>query len=162
MLDLVNSGPLLTLAGTVNWSAGFLATVAIFGVLALALNLQWGYTGVFNFGVVAFFMVGAYTSALLTVDPPGDFENFIGGYELPVLVGWAAAAVAGGRSGCDATSSRLPRSASRRSCGASPTAPRASSTAREVSTASRASSPTWSTAQTTSGCCSRSRPRCSC
>jgi len=96
IVDILASGPLLTWAGSVNWTAGFLATVAIFGVLALALNLQWGYTGVFNFGIVAFFMAGAYTSALLTVDPPGDFEDFIGGYELPVLVGWAGAAVAGG------------------------------------------------------------------
>ena len=88
--------PLVTFVGSVNWSVGFLTTVAIFGILALALNLQWGYTGVFNFGIVAFFMVGAYTSALLTLDAPGSFEDYVGGYGLPVPVGWMGAVLAGG------------------------------------------------------------------
>jgi branched-chain amino acid transport system permease protein len=95
-VEALTFGPLVTLAGATNWTAGFLTTVAIFGVLALALNLQWGYTGVFNFGVVAFFMVGAYTSAVLTLDPAGDFEDYVGGLELPVLVGWGAGMLAGG------------------------------------------------------------------
>ncbi|HJM76396.1 MAG TPA: branched-chain amino acid ABC transporter permease [Dehalococcoidia bacterium] len=87
---------LVTFVGSMNWTVGFLTTVAIFGILALALNLQWGYSGVFNFGIVAFFMAGAYTSALLTIDAPSDFENYIGGFELPVLVGWLGGAAAGG------------------------------------------------------------------
>ncbi|MEX2372317.1 MAG: hypothetical protein WD800_00800, partial [Dehalococcoidia bacterium] len=57
---------LVTLPGMINWSVGFVTTVAIFAIVVLALNVQWGYTGILNFGVVAFFMVGAYTSALLT------------------------------------------------------------------------------------------------
>ncbi|HJM88969.1 MAG TPA: branched-chain amino acid ABC transporter permease [Dehalococcoidia bacterium] len=87
---------LVTFIGGMNWTVGFLTTVAIFGILALALNLQWGYAGVFNFGIVAFFMVGAYTSALLTLDPPGEFESYIGGWGLPILVGWLGGTVAGG------------------------------------------------------------------
>ena len=39
----------------------------IYAVLAMSLNLQLGYTGLYNFGHVAFFGVGAYTSALLTL-----------------------------------------------------------------------------------------------
>ena len=58
--------------------------------------MQWGYTGVFNFGVVAFFMVGAYTSALLTLDEPGPFEDYVGGYGLPIPVGWLGGLLAGG------------------------------------------------------------------
>ena len=97
MEQIVPPLPLLvTFVGSVNWSVGFLTTVAIFGILALALNLQWGYTGVFNFGIVAFFMVGAYTSALLTLDAPGQFEDYVGGYGLPVPVGWLGAMLAGG------------------------------------------------------------------
>lgn len=43
-------------------------TVAlIYALLAIGLNLQYGYTGLINFGVVAFFAIGAYTSALLTL-----------------------------------------------------------------------------------------------
>lgn len=36
-----------------------------YALLALGLNLQWGISGLVNFGLVAFFAVGAYTSALL-------------------------------------------------------------------------------------------------
>lgn len=86
---------LVSFVGATNWTVGFLTTAAIFGILTLALNLQWGYTGVFNFGIVAFFMVGAYTSALLTLDPAKDFEDYIWGFELPVLVGWLGGMAAG-------------------------------------------------------------------
>jgi branched-chain amino acid transport system permease protein len=36
-------------------------------LMTIGLNLQYGYTGLINFGVVAFFAIGAYTSALLTL-----------------------------------------------------------------------------------------------
>ncbi|MEO8346212.1 MAG: branched-chain amino acid ABC transporter permease [Betaproteobacteria bacterium] len=39
----------------------------IYTLLALGLNLQYGYTGLVNFGVVAFYAIGAYTSALLSL-----------------------------------------------------------------------------------------------
>lgn len=39
----------------------------IYMLLAVGLNLQYGYTGLINFGHVAFFAIGAYTSALLTL-----------------------------------------------------------------------------------------------
>jgi branched-chain amino acid transport system permease protein len=39
----------------------------IYMLLTVGLNLQYGYTGLINFGVVAFFAIGAYTSALLTL-----------------------------------------------------------------------------------------------
>jgi branched-chain amino acid transport system permease protein len=41
--------------------------IAIYAIFALSLNVEVGYTGLFNFGHVAFFAVGAYTSALLTL-----------------------------------------------------------------------------------------------
>ena len=40
-------------------------------------------------------MVGAYTSAVLTLDPPREFESYVGGLELPVPVGWLGAMLAG-------------------------------------------------------------------
>ena len=86
---------LIALTGGLNWTVGFLTTVAILAILALGLNIQWGYTGTINFGVVAFFMVGAYTSAVLTLDPPREFESYVGGLELPVPVGWLGAMLAG-------------------------------------------------------------------
>jgi branched-chain amino acid transport system permease protein len=39
---------------------------AIYVLLALGLNLQYGLTGLINFGHVGFFCVGAYTAALLS------------------------------------------------------------------------------------------------
>ncbi len=41
--------------------------VLIYIIFALSLNIEVGYTGLFNFGHVAFFGIGAYTSALLTL-----------------------------------------------------------------------------------------------
>lgn len=38
----------------------------VYALLALALNFQWGYTGLINFGVAGFFAIGAYTTAILT------------------------------------------------------------------------------------------------
>ena len=40
--------------------------VGFFMILALALNLQWGMTGMVNFGIAGFYALGAYTSGLLT------------------------------------------------------------------------------------------------
>ena len=96
--------------GTANVLTGFLTTVAIYSIFVLALNVQWGYTGVFNFGVAAFFMVGAYTAAIFT-KPPSDteFVQYVGGFGdffspefldgeewLRFLVGTAAAGAASG------------------------------------------------------------------
>jgi len=85
----------MDLIGIFNWMVvSLLPLMAIYLILTTALNIQYGYAGIINFGVVAFFMVGAYTSAVLTVDAPGQFESYIGGWSLPIPLGWAAGAVA--------------------------------------------------------------------
>ncbi|PJB49323.1 MAG: branched-chain amino acid ABC transporter permease, partial [Chloroflexi bacterium CG_4_9_14_3_um_filter_45_9] len=43
-----------------------LVFVGIFGIVALSLNLEFGFAGLANFGKVAFFLVGAYTYAVLS------------------------------------------------------------------------------------------------
>src|SRR3989337_3026834 len=96
-------------SSVIPFLATFATTVAIFAVFSLGLNVQWGYTGIFNFGIAAFFMVGAYTAAIFTKPPPEDprFVSYIGGFGdkldflpildsyqwLPFLIGSAAAAV---------------------------------------------------------------------
>jgi len=40
--------------------------IGIFGILALSLNLEFGFMGLANFGKVAFFLIGAYAYALLS------------------------------------------------------------------------------------------------
>ena len=83
------------LIGIFNWAvSSLIPLLGIFAILTIALNVQWGYAGIINFGVVAFFMVGAYTSAILTLPPPGSFESYIGGWGLPIVVGWIGGALA--------------------------------------------------------------------
>ena len=77
----------------VGYAAFFLTTALTFGLISLGLNLQWGQTGLFNVGVAGFVAIGAYTSALLT--SPDAVDRF-GGFNLPILVGWIAAAVVTG------------------------------------------------------------------
>ncbi len=43
----------------------FLIMIGIYSILSLGLNLQYGFGGLVNFGLVAFFAVGAYTGALV-------------------------------------------------------------------------------------------------
>lgn len=42
-------------------------TAGIYAILALGTNVIWGMAGMVNLGLVGFFAVGAYTSALLTL-----------------------------------------------------------------------------------------------
>jgi branched-chain amino acid transport system permease protein len=44
-----------------------LTFVSLAALLGLALNIQWGQTGMVNFGLAGFFAVGAYTAAILSV-----------------------------------------------------------------------------------------------
>jgi len=59
--------------------------IGIYGLLALSLNLQYGFTGLVNLGQIVFFMIGAYVSAILV--------SLLG---LSFLVGVGGAIVAAG------------------------------------------------------------------
>ena len=72
-----------------NSVGGLLFYIAVFAMLALALNLHWGYTGLLNIGVIGFMAVGIYTTAVLSknpffTEPPG---GTIGGFGLPLWAG---------------------------------------------------------------------------
>lgn len=73
-----------------NLAAGFVGSVTVligaFALLTLALNLQWGYTGLFNIGVAGFMAVGAYTTAILTA-PTDPGAGAVPGFGLPLVVG---------------------------------------------------------------------------
>lgn len=47
----------------------FGALVMIWALLALALNLQWGQTGLFNAGIAGFWGLGAYVASMLVTNP---------------------------------------------------------------------------------------------
>jgi branched-chain amino acid transport system permease protein len=74
--------------GLLSYGTFFLVFASVFALIVLGLNLQWGFTGLFNVGVAGFVAIGAYTSALLTAP---DYPNQIGGFGLPVAVGWLGA-----------------------------------------------------------------------
>jgi branched-chain amino acid transport system permease protein len=76
-----------------GYAAFFLTTALILAIMCLGLNLQWGQTGLFNVGVAGFVAIGAYTSALLTTPSVADR---LGGFGLPMPVGWIAAAIVTG------------------------------------------------------------------
>jgi branched-chain amino acid transport system permease protein len=73
----------------------FAIQAGLYALLALALNIHWGYTGLFNIGVAGFFAIGGYVSALLVHPPiphPPDFAAFTAPYAgLPFGVGLLAA-----------------------------------------------------------------------
>lgn len=71
-----------------NYLLAMATFAAIYGLLALSLNLIWGLTGMVNLGLAGFFAVGAYASALATT-----------ALELPIALGLAAALIAAGLAG---------------------------------------------------------------
>jgi branched-chain amino acid transport system permease protein len=73
------------MSGIVAYGTFFLTVASIYALMALGLNLQWGFTGLFNVGVAGFFAVGAYATAILTGP---DYPDQLGGFGLPVPVGW--------------------------------------------------------------------------
>lgn len=79
------------MSGIAAYLVFFLTLVGIHAIAVLGLNLQWGFTGLFNAGVVGFLAIGAYTFAILTGPPRA---NLFGGFELPFLVGIVGAMLA--------------------------------------------------------------------
>jgi ABC-type branched-subunit amino acid transport system permease subunit len=53
--------------GILNFLVYLAIMTGIYAILSLSLNLQYGFTGLANFGHVAFFCLGAYTSTLLVM-----------------------------------------------------------------------------------------------
>ncbi|MBW1668912.1 MAG: branched-chain amino acid ABC transporter permease [Deltaproteobacteria bacterium] len=53
--------------GIINFLVYLAIMMAIYGILSLSLNLQYGFTGLANFGQVGFFCLGAYTSTTIVL-----------------------------------------------------------------------------------------------
>ena len=67
-----------------------LISAASYALIALGLNVQWGYGGQFNFGVMGFLMLGGYGVVLTSYPLNEAFWNSDG----PALLGRAIAAAA--------------------------------------------------------------------
>lgn len=65
----------------------FLAIAAIYGMLALSLNLQAGVSGLLNFGQVAFFGIGAYAIGITALAGGHWILGFLVGQVLAVPFG---------------------------------------------------------------------------
>jgi branched-chain amino acid transport system permease protein len=74
--------------GITSYLVFFLCVVLVLSVLTLGLNLQWGFTGLFNAGVAGFYAIGGYTHAILTAAPQ---PQYLGNFGLPWIVGIAGA-----------------------------------------------------------------------
>ncbi len=80
--------------GVASYLIFFLIFVSFYSLSSLGLNLQWGFTGLFNVGIVGFFAVGAYTSAILT--GPAYPDVLFGGFGLWFPVGFLCAMLTSG------------------------------------------------------------------
>ncbi len=65
-----------------NYLISMAVTAGIYALMALGLNVIWGMAGMVNLGLVGFFAVGAYVSALLTLK-----------LGLPIAIGMIAGAI---------------------------------------------------------------------
>ncbi|WP_299830399.1 branched-chain amino acid ABC transporter permease [uncultured Roseobacter sp.] len=78
--------------GVISYLVFFATTASILAIAVLGLNLQWGNTGLFNGGVVAFFGAGAYATLILggtaQAGHLGGYDVF---YPLALLGGMVAA-----------------------------------------------------------------------
>ena len=79
--------------GFLNYLIALCTMSGIYAVLCLGLNLQWGFAGLFNAGIAAFFAIGAYTAAILTT---AENPNHLGGFGLPIVLAWPIAMLLAG------------------------------------------------------------------
>ncbi len=83
----------MDVSGLFSYFVFFLIIVSVYGLLSLGLNIQWGFTGLFNLGIAGFFAVGAYTSAILTTPPTPDR---LGGFNVPFILAMVVAVLLSG------------------------------------------------------------------
>lgn len=73
--------------GIVNTLRRITFLTAVYGLVVLALNLQWGYAGLFNIGVIGYMAVGVYTMAIVTAPANPTGAGAIPGLGMPLIVG---------------------------------------------------------------------------
>ncbi|PHQ47296.1 branched-chain amino acid ABC transporter permease, partial [Halorubrum sp. C3] len=101
LLAIYAAATLLTFTDGLNSVVGLMETLTFLGLVyaltALALNLQWGYTGLFNIGVAGFMAVGVYTMGMVVRSPDPAFGPPGLGLPLPVgiVAGMGMAALLG-------------------------------------------------------------------
>jgi len=72
-----------------SWNVAFaiLNLCLISGIMALGVNIQWGYAGLFNVGIMGFSALGGATAMLIATKPVGEAWSVGGvGVLLSILV----------------------------------------------------------------------------
>ena len=81
------------------YAANLLIFAGVDIIACLALNLQFGVSGIVNFSFIVFQAAGAYAAAVLSMPPDTaadySFQIYVGGYELPFPIPWLGGALAG-------------------------------------------------------------------
>jgi branched-chain amino acid transport system permease protein len=81
------------------YAANLLIFAGVDIIACLALNLQFGVSGIVNFSFIIFQAAGAYAAAILSMPPDTSpdysFQIYFGGYQLPFPLPWIGGALAG-------------------------------------------------------------------
>ena len=87
----------MEIGGIVAYLVSLAIMAGIYAIFCLGLNIQWGYTGLFNIGIAGFFCIGAYATAMITTPKPtGIYANYVQqifGLNLPFICGLLGAAL---------------------------------------------------------------------
>jgi branched-chain amino acid transport system permease protein len=81
-----------------QYLVGLATTGVIFAIIALALNVRWGWAGEFDIALFAFVAIGAYVYSVITL-PPSNLPppgGYILGLRWPFLIGVIAAVIIAG------------------------------------------------------------------
>ncbi len=82
------------------YAANLLIFAGVDIIACIALNLQFGVSGIVNFSFIVFQAAGAYAAAVLSMPPDTaadySFQIYVGGYQLPFPLPWIGGAVVGG------------------------------------------------------------------
>jgi branched-chain amino acid transport system permease protein len=91
---------LFVLILVIGWAVGLpftssrLVEAAAYALIALGLNIQWGYGGLFNFGIMGFLMVGGFAVTFISYPVNPQFWGSDGPWMLGrALIAFAAAAL---------------------------------------------------------------------
>jgi branched-chain amino acid transport system permease protein len=84
---------LVGLAMGIPYTTRMLVEAAAYALIALGLNIQWGYGGLFNFGIMGFMMIGGAAVTFISYPINAEFWNsdgpvMLGHSLLAALAGW--------------------------------------------------------------------------
>ncbi|MGH2497296.1 MAG: ABC transporter permease subunit, partial [Ktedonobacteraceae bacterium] len=77
----------------IQYLVSILTEGAIFGIMALGLNVIWGWSGDFDLTYYGYVALGAYMTLVLTIGQPTPPAQYILGLQLPYLVALLGAVV---------------------------------------------------------------------